>query len=175
MPFAVLVGGARSGKSYTAIKLAEAAGDPVAVVATATAGDDEMAARIAAHRRERPSGWTTVEEPLDVEAAVSGVASGSFVVLDCLTLWVSNALEEGWDDVGVLTHASGLARLLSRRAGRGVVVTNEVGSGIVPASASVRRYRDLLGAVYRTVAGEASQVFLMVAGHAVRLTEVTGV
>jgi adenosylcobinamide kinase/adenosylcobinamide-phosphate guanylyltransferase len=94
-----LLGGARSGKSALAVELARAWGGAVTVIATAEAGDEEMAQRIRLHREERPAGWQTVEEPIDLDSALSGVPADSAVVLDCLSLWVANLLERGGSDV----------------------------------------------------------------------------
>src|SRR6266536_1716511 len=93
VPLVVLIGGARSGKSALAIQLAAASGAPVTVIATGEAGDEEMAARIAVHRAERPAGWETVEEPLDLQAAIEGVPADRALIVDCLSLWAANAIE----------------------------------------------------------------------------------
>ena len=98
MSLVVLLGGARSGKSTLALELATGAGTGVTFVATAEARDDEMAARIAAHRAERPAGWASVEEPLELGRALAGLEKGSTCIVDCLTLWVSNMLLRGRDE-----------------------------------------------------------------------------
>ena len=95
MPYTFLIGGARSGKSSLAVRLASAVDGPVVVVATAEARDDDMAERIRAHRASRPDGWETVEAPIGLLDAVDGAGEDACVVLDCLTLWVSNAIEAG--------------------------------------------------------------------------------
>jgi len=160
----VLLGGARSGKSALAVRLASEAGTPVTFLATAEALDGEMAARIATHRASRPPTWSTVEEPLHVEAALSGAPAASTVVLDCLTMWVANLLGAGASDDDILTSAAALSDLAAHRAGLVVAVSNEVGSGIVPASAISRQYRDLLGQVNTLFALRATEAFLVVAG-----------
>lgn len=163
----LLLGGARSGKSATAVRLASASGLPVTFVATGQPGDGEMAARIARHRAERPAGWVTVEAPLDLRAAVASADARGFLIVDCLTLWVSNLLGDGRLDEEVLNEAARVAgRLEGRRA---VVVSNEVGLGVVPANLLGRRYRDLLGAVNSRFADAASRSLLMVAGLALEL------
>ena len=174
MPFTMLLGGARSGKSRTAARLAAASGRPVVFVATATAGDDEMAARIADHRRARPPDWSTVEEPVEIAAAVEAAGRSAYVVLDCLTLWLANVMGEGWQDDDILSYLSRLAGVLADRPGDAAVVSNEVGWGIVPADAFVRRYRDLLGAGNSRCVERAERAWLMVAGRALPLQEVPG-
>jgi adenosylcobinamide kinase/adenosylcobinamide-phosphate guanylyltransferase len=171
MPLTLLLGGARSGKSALAARLAGRWPGPVTVVATGQAGDAEMAERIRRHRAERPGHWATVEEPLALEAALAGAPEASFVVLDCLTLWVANLLERGLDDGRVLERARAAAAAAADRAAPTVTVSNEVGSGIVPADALARRYRDLLGLVNAVWADAADQTLLLVAGRAVPLLD----
>lgn len=165
--FTLVLGGARSGKSTAAERLAHASGRPVVFVATATAGDDEMAARIEAHRRARPEHWVTIEEPVALSAAVEHVAEDAFLIVDCLTLWVNNRLE--LPDEHIVTAGIDLAGLLASRPGGAAVVSNEVGWGIVPDNALARRYRDLLGVVNARFADRAERTVLMVAGRAVEL------
>lgn len=167
MPYDFLTGGARSGKSRAAERRAAASGSLVSFVATAEAGDHEMAVRIARHRAERPSSWVTVEEPTDLTQAIEMIDVDRFIVVDCLTLWLANTFE--WDDDMIIGHATDLASVLASRSGDGVVVSNEVGDGIVPADPLTRRYRDLLGNVNRIVAAQSSQAYLVVAGQVLRL------
>jgi adenosylcobinamide kinase / adenosylcobinamide-phosphate guanylyltransferase len=169
MTVTLLLGGARSGKSDLAHRLARSRGLPVTVLATGEAGDDEMAARIARHRADRPPGWDTVEEPLDVVGAVRRIDPGRTLLLDCLTLWVSNAMGAGWDDPAIEAGADRLADALAARAGCSLVVGNEVGWGIVPADPSTRRYRDVHGRVNRIVSERADEALLVVAGRLVPL------
>jgi adenosyl cobinamide kinase/adenosyl cobinamide phosphate guanylyltransferase len=163
----LLLGGARSGKSVTAVRLAAASGLPVTLIATAEPKDDEMAARIARHRAQRPAGWVTVEAPLDLHAAVSAADRGHFLIIDCLTLWVSNLLSTGRTDGEIDAEGARIARCLRGR--RAVVVSNEVGLGLVPTNELGRRYRDVLGSVNAAFADWASKSLLMVAGRAVDL------
>lgn len=167
MPYDFLTGGARSGKSRAAERRAGASGSPVVFVATAEAGDDEMAARIVRHQADRPAAWSTVEEPTDLVNAIGEIDPEHFVVVDCLTLWLANVLDR--DDDVILRDAGDLGRLLAARPGKGVVVSNEVGDGIVPADPLTRRYRDLLGIVNRITAEHADQAYLVVAGRVLRL------
>jgi adenosyl cobinamide kinase/adenosyl cobinamide phosphate guanylyltransferase len=166
----LLVGGARSGKSATAVRLAAAAGVPVTFVATAEPGDAEMAERIDRHRVQRPSTWTTVEAPLDLHSAVTSARSGDYLIVDCLTLWVSNLLGRGWRDTDVLAEARRTADVLRQRTA--VVVSNEVGLGIVPANELARLFGDTLGSVNTIFASAASRTLLMVAGRALALSAV---
>ena len=173
MPFTFLLGGARSGKSSLAVRLASAFDGPVVVLATAEARDEDMAERIRAHRVARPPGWETLEAPLGPIAAVEGAPEGAFVIVDCLTLWVANAIEAGTSDEDVVGEARKLASTLVSRVAPSIVVSNEVGLGIVPANDLARRYRDVLGRVNGAFAAEASRSFLVVAGRGLPLEEVT--
>ena len=173
MPFTFLIGGARSGKSSLAVRLASAFDGPVVVVVTAEARDEEMAERIRSHRAARPAGWEIVEAPLELLPAIKGVGEPSCVILDCLTLWVSNALEAGGSEDEIDREARALASTLAERAAPAIVVSNEVGFGIVPANGLARRYRDVLGRVNGSFAAQASRSFLVVAGRGLPLEEVT--
>ena len=164
-----VTGGARSGKSSYALRLAEAAGSPVVLIATAEARDEEMRERIEAHRRERPAAWRTVEEPLDLAGALRGLAEDEFAIVDCLSLWVSNLLESEHDGVAIEHLAAEAAALAARRTGGCVVVSNEVGMGIVPMSALARSYRDVIGRVNAIWAEAADDAVLAVAGRVLRL------
>ncbi|HSS74139.1 MAG TPA: bifunctional adenosylcobinamide kinase/adenosylcobinamide-phosphate guanylyltransferase [Gaiellaceae bacterium] len=166
MSLVLLLGGARSGKSALAVRLA---GDRATFLATGTAEDDEMAARIERHRAERPAGWATIEEPLALRSALESVDAAETVVVDCLSLWVSNLLGAGSTDDAVEEEAAAVARGASARDGVTVVVSNEVGLGIVPMNPLGRRYRDLLGTVNRLFAAEAERALLVVAGRGLEL------
>jgi len=173
MPLTLLLGGARSGKSRLASELAgRSECGEIVVVATAEARDDEMAERIRRHQEARPPEWKTIEEPIEVGDALAGVPTDTCVLLDCLTLWVSNLLERDLTDEEIEKNAADAARIASSRAGPTIAVTNEVGSGIVPANALARRYADALGRVNSIWAAEAERSFLVVAG---RLLPLVGV
>lgn len=178
----MILGGARSGKSAMAERMAREMGGRVTYLATAQALDEEMRQRIENHRAARPQEWRTVEEPLELAQAVTRAAAESDVLLvDCLTLWVSNQLclieapestPEWHAALGELARRleGSVAQLLEGvRSGEAtaLVVSNEVGLGLVPPTALGRAYRDLLGMVNRRLAAEAGQVLLMVAGLAV--------
>jgi adenosyl cobinamide kinase/adenosyl cobinamide phosphate guanylyltransferase len=166
-----LVGGARSGKSRLAGRLAAESGRPVVVIATGEAGDEEMTERIRRHRAERPAAWTTVEEPLALGEALVTADAGAFVIVDCLTLWVSNLLGAGRIDGDVEHEAVEAARLASARPGGAVVVSNEVGLGVIAANPLARRYVDLLGRVNTIWADAADRSFLLVAGRPIPLVD----
>ena len=169
MSLVFLLGGARSGKSALAVRLAERSGLPVTFLATAEARDEEMAERIARHRAARPAGWTTIEEPIDLVGALDRVSAESCLVLDCLSLWVSNVLERGEEEIE--RQAAEAAARVAAREPLGVAVSNEVGLGIVPATDLGRRYRDLLGRVNAIWAEAASEAALVVAGRLVPLAQ----
>jgi adenosylcobinamide kinase/adenosylcobinamide-phosphate guanylyltransferase len=171
MALTLLLGGARSGKSALAQRLAGRRDGPVTVVVTGEARDAEMAERIRRHRAARPAGWSTVEEPLELEAALADVPADACAVVDCLTLWVSNLLEKGLTDAQVIERARSAAATAADRAAPTVAVSNEVGAGIVPADALSRRYRDLLGQVNAVWAAAAERSLLLVAGRAVALLD----
>ena len=168
MGFVLVLGGARAGKSDFAQRLALASGLPVTLIATAAALDAEMAERIERHRALRPQAWSTVEEQLDLSGAMAVVADPCFLIVDCLTLWVSNLLHagRGAEEIGVLAVAA--AQQLAARGG--AVVSNEVGLGIVPANEMARTFRDALGRVNTVFADCAERSVLMVAGRVVELS-----
>jgi adenosylcobinamide kinase/adenosylcobinamide-phosphate guanylyltransferase len=171
MALTVLLGGARSGKSRLAVRLAESTGRPVTFVATAEAGDAEMAARIARHRAERPSAWRTREELVDLTAALHDAPAGDTIVLDCLTLWVSNLIGRGQSDAEILVFARGAASAAAARDGSVIAVSNEVGSGIVPMTPLGRRFQDLLGEVNAAWVDASDRAGLLVAGRVLWLPE----
>jgi adenosylcobinamide kinase/adenosylcobinamide-phosphate guanylyltransferase len=163
LPRATLVlGGARSGKSRFAERLVEAHPGARVYLATAEAGDPEMAERIRRHRARRGAGWTTIEEPLDLPRALAAAAEGNAAVLvDCLTLWLGNLMTAGRD---VEREAQALVEVLPRLAGPVVLVSNEVGLGIVPDNALARAFRDHAGLLHQAIAAAADRVYVMTAG-----------
>ncbi len=170
----LVTGGARSGKSRFAENLGREASRPI-YIATARPEDAEMAARIARHRQDRMAHWVTVEEPLEIAATIESQAPASdFLLLDCLTLWLSNRLAAGAESADCLessAHAE-IARMAAASAGTHLVlVTNEVGSGIVPASPLARRFRDVQGRVNQEAARAADAVWLLVAGIPVAIKQ----
>lgn len=156
----LVTGGARSGKSRFAESLCASAGLPRRYVATATAGDAEMAARIAQHREDRGAGWQTFEAPLDLRPALSGGA-GTITLVDCATLWLTNHLLAGHD---LAAEAGALVAALQSAPGPVVVVTNEVGWGIVPADPLTRTFRDEQGRLNQRLAAAADLAVAVIAG-----------
>jgi adenosylcobinamide kinase/adenosylcobinamide-phosphate guanylyltransferase len=157
----LVLGGARSGKSRYAEWLIGTYPQPWIYVATAEAKDDEMAERIAAHKARRDAAWQTVEAPHDLAGALEAAPSGAAVLVDCLTLWLSNLMAEAFD---IEAQTARLLQALADRAGPTVLVSNEVGLGIVPDNALARRFRDAHGLLNQRVAAQAARVVMMVAG-----------
>jgi len=157
----LVLGGARSGKSRYAESLITALPSPWIYVATAEARDAEMAERIAFHRTQRGTGWQTIEAPHDLALRLESAPAGTPVLVDCLTLWLSNRMLA---EVDVEAEIVTLEAVLDRRAGPLVLVSNEVGFGIVPDNALARRFRDLQGRLNQRVAAHADRVVLVVAG-----------
>ena len=162
----LVLGGARSGKSAHAETLATAFPSPWTYIATAQAFDDEMSERIAIHRARRVDGWETVDAPLDLAAALRAVQENRPVLVDCLTLWLSNHLLAGHD---LETVSAELEAVLSAPRGPWFVVANEVGLGIVPDNALARRFRDAAGRLNQRVAARADSVLFTVAGLPMRV------
>ncbi|WP_027717527.1 bifunctional adenosylcobinamide kinase/adenosylcobinamide-phosphate guanylyltransferase [Desulfovirgula thermocuniculi] len=180
MPLVLVLGGARSGKSRFAEELAAASGPRVIYVATAAAGDEEMARRIARHRLRRPPEWQTVEEGLALEEVIRRYGHrASSILVDCLTGWVSNLLlAEGLPRAGctpeekeeyILRRADGLARAAAALPARVIAVAGEVGMGLVPPYPLGRAFRDVAGEVNQLMARHAEQVYLVVAGLPVEI------
>lgn len=163
MPQVTLVlGGARSGKSGYAEQLVEACAAGGTYLATAEARDDEMAARIRDHRARRGSAWTTVEEPLELAAALARHATRDRPILvECLTLWLSNIMAAGCD---VARERERLVEGLRTLAGPVVFVANEVGLGLVPSTPLGRAFRDEAGRLNQAIAGSAQRVIFVAAG-----------
>jgi adenosylcobinamide kinase/adenosylcobinamide-phosphate guanylyltransferase len=168
----LILGGQRSGKSRFAERTVIAVGKHPVLVATATAGDEEMAKRIAEHRDLRDPSWIVVEEPLELAAAIDANARrGNIVLVDCLTLWLSNLLGAGR---GEQTAIDALLLSIAGATGPVVFISNEVGSGIIPDNALARRYADALGLLNQRIAAAVSQVVLMNAGIPTVIKPVTG-
>lgn len=161
----LVLGGVRSGKSRYAEKLVSGAGT-VTYIATARAGDAEMTEKIRRHRTQRPKAWRTVEEPLELSRALlENSRSSEYVLVDCLTIFAANLLELTQGDAGAMEkRIVGLLDALDTAACPIVLVSNEVGSGVVPPYPLGRAYRDLLGEINQRVAACADRVLLMVAG-----------
>ncbi|MBO6902357.1 MAG: bifunctional adenosylcobinamide kinase/adenosylcobinamide-phosphate guanylyltransferase [Rhizobiaceae bacterium] len=163
---ALVLGGARSGKSTYAESLISAKPAPWRYIATAQAFDDEMTERIAAHRARRDERWETIDAPLALADALSASPRGQPVLVDCVTLWLSNRMLAEAD---IEAEVRKLTAVLARPAGHWVLVSNEVGSGIVPENALARRFRDEAGRLNQKIAALADEVVLVVAGLPVKV------
>ncbi len=185
----LILGGARSGKSSFAERLATESGKRVAFIATATAGDEDMRDRIMRHRASRPAEWTTIEEPLDLVYALRKASEQADVLLlDCMTLWLSNLLgqEQFVDDDDVQLKNGFTGRVLNvieamleavKTLGPEktvLVISNEVGLGIVPMHPLSRTYRDALGWANQRIGRDAERVYFMIAGLAVDIKRLNG-
>lgn len=160
----LILGGARSGKSALAERLAAASGHEVVYVATAQAHDEEMAARIAHHRAQRPSHWLSVEEPLALAATLQAHARpGRCVLVDCLTLWVSNLLGSP-DADSFERERDALLKLMPSLKGQVLLVSNEVGLGVVPMGELTRRFVDEAGRLHQALAAQCERVVFVAAG-----------
>jgi adenosylcobinamide kinase / adenosylcobinamide-phosphate guanylyltransferase len=158
----LILGGARSGKSRHAESLITASAPPPWVyVATAQALDAEMTERIAHHCARRGTGWQTIEAPHDLAGALSAAPPGAALLVDCLTLWLTNRMLAEAD---IDADTAALEAALARRHAPTVLVSNEVGSGVVPDNALARRFADLQGRLNQRIAGSADRVVLVVAG-----------
>lgn len=175
----LVLGGARSGKSRFAQQLAQACSEeerrPIVYIATAEAGDEHMRQRIERHRRGRPSGWETVEAPQNVAAAVEAAGdSAAAIIVDCLTLWISNLLLAGGEEFNeaqaasreeaILDEVEALIRAARKANARVIVVSNEVGMGIVPLTRLGRIFRDIAGRANQALAQAAGEVYVTWAG-----------
>jgi adenosylcobinamide kinase/adenosylcobinamide-phosphate guanylyltransferase len=178
----LILGGARSGKSDLAVRLAAAKPGGVLFVATMAPGDDELRARVAAHRASRPVAWRTVEATIDVPQALASAGAGEIIVIDCVTLWVSNLLLDSTTDIDdippgdaalaaerVLRALDAMLDAVATFDGDVIVVSNEVGLGVVPRYPLGRLFRDAIGAANSAIAARADRVYYLVAGLALEL------
>ncbi len=173
----LLLGGARGGKSAYAIRLAQdverVAGDEVCFIATAQGLDEDMTKRIARHRAERPTNWRTIEEPYQIDEALKQAAETEVVIVDCLTLFVSNWLMRHEDEHECEQFVRRITRnfleLTRTRQQTVICVSNEVGLGIVPDTSLGRVFRDVLGRVNQELAAAADEVYLLITGLPLQL------
>jgi adenosylcobinamide kinase/adenosylcobinamide-phosphate guanylyltransferase len=172
MSLTLLVGGARSGKSSLAVRLATDHDGPVAFVATCPRieGDDDLDRRIARHRADRPD-WPTIEELHDLEGVIAGVGEDTFVIVDCVTLWVFNLMHRGDDADAIVAAAASFGRAASARPNPIVAISNEVGMSVHPETEEGRVYRVIVGSANRAIAADADTALLMVAGLALPLRD----
>jgi adenosyl cobinamide kinase/adenosyl cobinamide phosphate guanylyltransferase len=167
MALTLLLGGARSGKSALAVRIAGGWEREVTFVATASAGDEEMAERIERHKAERPPTWGCIEEPLDLAAALERCGHGGAIV-DCLTIWVANLLADR-PAAEAIAEAERVAARAANREGPTIAVSNEVGLGVHPTTRLGREFRDVLGRVNAIWAEVAQEALFLVAGRALDL------
>ena len=168
----LLLGGARSGKSSLAVEMARKRGGKVLFVATAEPGDEEMKRRISAHRKSRPESWHTLETPLNIGREIGKNTGGvKTVIIDCVTLLVNNIFEKygekatsGTLEKAIESEIKALLDCAEKSPATFIIVSNEVGLGIVPADGVSRLYRDLLGRANQMLAARADEVYLLVAG-----------
>ncbi len=174
MSFVFILGGAKSGKSSAAVKYAMSYQSKntasVYFIATATPGDEEMSEKIRRHKSERPTGFITIEEQIDLPTVISDIRQG-FVIVDCMTLWIFNLLQRGYDHDSLVLMVKELGLEMTKGRVDGIVISNDVGSGIVPADAYSRRYRDELGTANQILAGYAEKSYLMLAGKQLLLSD----
>jgi adenosylcobinamide kinase / adenosylcobinamide-phosphate guanylyltransferase len=167
----VLLGGARSGKSDLAVKMAQAWGGPVTLIATAEAFDADMTARIARHRLDRPTDWTVVEEPIDLGYALHNAADDHLVLVDCLTVWVGTLMFREYSEDDIQARVATMLTVVARRTAPTIFVSNEVGLGVHPETDMGREYRDILGRVNQRVVAGTDRAFFLVAGRALLLLD----
>jgi adenosylcobinamide kinase/adenosylcobinamide-phosphate guanylyltransferase len=165
----VVGGGARSGKSRFALSRAQALGSRRLFIATAERSDDEMRDRIARHRAERGDGFDTLEEPRALAEALAADRDHDVIVIDCLTIWISNLLVDGAAAEAVEERVRGLLAALARRRSHVVIVSNEVGMGLVPETPLGRVFRDVTGQAHQRLAAAADEIYLAAMGVVLRL------
>jgi len=160
-----LLGGARSGKSGYAVELGrEYKASEVVFIATAQAFDNEMRLRISAHQQARPSDWRIIEEPNDIAAAIKRAPLCKMIIIDCITVYVSNLLLSGQNAAQIMNNIAFFLSLLREKSADAVIISNETGSGVVPANDLARKYRDILGEVNKVIAAQSDCVYWFVAG-----------
>jgi adenosylcobinamide kinase/adenosylcobinamide-phosphate guanylyltransferase len=169
VPLILVGGGARSGKSAFALRYARRLGERRVFIATAQAYDEEMRVRIARHREERGAVFTTVEEPLDLIGALGRAPAGAVVLVDCLTLWLSNLLLADRTEADLLRAIDDLVMVAPARPGVTLLVSNEVGMGLVPETPLGRRFRDMTGIAHQRLAAVAAESYAAVMGVELRL------
>lgn len=165
-----VLGGTRSGKSSYAVDAAKSSSEKVAYLATCVPYDDEMHERVKLHRKERPEYWTTFEEPVNLEPLLKDIDSKfEVIIIDCLTLFVSNLLQDDFDEDKIKTKLNQVMTALKDVSYNSFIVSNEVGLGIVPESELGRKFRDVAGRANQLVANYADEVFFVVSGLPVKI------
>jgi len=162
-----ITGGARSGKSSFALKIASKRGRKKAFIATSEPIDEEMKNRILRHKKERPPDWTTFEEPIDISALINNIKRDyDSILIDCLTIWLSNIFHRGLNKD---TTINGLISALREPPSDIYIVSNEIGMGIVPESPTTREFRDMAGRLNQMIASIADEVYLVVSGIPIKI------
>ena len=165
-----LTGSVRSGKSNFALKLTEKAGKKVSFIATCAPKDKEMKRRIKLHRKERPKSWETIEEYSDLSRAVKNISKGTdVVIIDCITLLISNLMMLNKTQEDILGSIDKFLKAIRKRKISAVIVSNEVGWGIVPVNKLARDYRDIAGKVNQIMAKESDEAYVMISGIPLKL------
>ena len=166
----LILGGARSGKSTYCIQMAKNKKGRVAFIATCEPKDLEMKKRISIHRTTRPGHWTTFEEPINIAQRVKKTGSSfKTIIIDCLTLWITNLMMKNIDAVSIERETRRILKDLKKAKADSIIVTNEVGLGIVPANSLARDFRDIAGRVNQMVAGNSSEAYFMISGIPLRI------
>jgi adenosylcobinamide kinase/adenosylcobinamide-phosphate guanylyltransferase len=164
-----VLGGARSGKSAYALKLADSCKKSRLFIATAEALDDEMRARIEKHKASRGGGWTTIEEPTEIIEAIAKNKEVGLILIDCLTLWFSNLMERNLTDAEILKELSWLMAAIKEVKGTVIIVSNELGHSLVPDNPLGRRFVDLDGSANQLIAEGVDEVYFLTAGLPAKL------
>jgi len=166
MSIIFISGGARSGKSSLAVQIAMKSNGKVAFIATAQAGDDEMERRILMHKKERPENWDTIEEPINVDSAIDMAKGNDILIIDCITLFISNMLctDEEFNVSWVFEKIEKLVDSAKKFKGTVIIISNEVGMGIVPENKLARDFRDIAGKANQMIAQSADQVYICFSG-----------
>lgn len=163
--FIFITGGARSGKSNLAVRLAKETKGKVCFIATCLPQDGEMRERVRRHKLSRPKSWKTIEEPLDLAGAVKTASEvSSCVIIDCLTLWISNLVLSGAADKDIRRYSLEAIQSVKKSKVNAIVISNEVGSGIVPDNQMARGFRDIAGEVNQAFAGSCDKAYFVVSG-----------
>jgi adenosylcobinamide kinase/adenosylcobinamide-phosphate guanylyltransferase len=164
-----VLGGARSGKSAYALELADLSSQSRVFIATAEPRDDEMRVRIDKHKAARGSGWTTVEEPTGIIEAVAKNKEAELILIDCVTLWISNLMERKLTDAEILKEVSWLLTAIKEVKGSVIIVSNELGHSLISDNPLGRRFVDLTGSANQLIAGGVDEVYFLTAGLPARL------
>ncbi|MBU4305341.1 MAG: bifunctional adenosylcobinamide kinase/adenosylcobinamide-phosphate guanylyltransferase [Candidatus Omnitrophica bacterium] len=162
-------GSVRSGKSSFAVSRAKEFKKPVIFIATCRPLDDEMKERVRKHEQNRPKAWTTIEEDMDISAVIGKLKGKDTAILDCLTLWISNLLLAGLSEKEISRRIRDFIAALKQTPASVIIVSNEVGWGIVPDNRLSRVFRDIIGTLHQRIAAVSDEVYLMVAGIAMRV------